>query len=111
MVVEDLKPASVYIFQVKQSLKHEKIQIFRNSKITQISEIRGGKGTLQIFQCLYLDILRYRCEPGRRRATARSAGVLNSRPALTVSASDGAASITDGRCVFVCLIPPLLFLQ
>lgn len=37
MVVEDLKPASVYIFQVKQSLKHEKIQIFRNSKITQIS--------------------------------------------------------------------------
>lgn len=44
MVVEDLKPASVYIFQVKQSLKKKntnmnmkKYKYFKNGKITPIS--------------------------------------------------------------------------
>lgn len=34
---------------------------------------------------IYLDMMRYRCEPGPLQAMAHLADVLNSRPALTVS--------------------------
>lgn len=96
MVVEDLKPASVYIFQVKQ--KHQK----KHRKITKSSSVSEINERLQIVESkyeyilkydvwyllyIYLDLLHYRCEPERQQATARSAGGLSSRPALIVSTS------------------------
>lgn len=68
MVVEGLKPSSLYIFQVKQQHKNN----------NNVKEKQVNKELKKQWQYS-------RCGPERQQVTGRSVGVLSSRPARTVS--------------------------